>query len=268
MKQLYFLLFCLAFTACQPPVTETTVNPFNSGKWIDLTHTFDENTIYWPTAEKFSLDTVSEGETENGYYYSAFQFCAAEHGGTHLDAPVHFARGAWAVEEIPIEKLVGEVVVLDVSEKALPDPDYQASVEDLQAWEQANGIIPDNAILLLRTGYGKYWPDKKQYMGTDEVGAEAVAKLHFPALHPDAADWLVKNRKIKAFGLDTPSIDYGQSKLFETHQTFFKNNIPAFENVANLSELPIKGSYLMALPMKIKGGSGGPLRIIAWVPAG
>ena len=265
MKYFYFLFFSFSFIACQQPTVEQS-NPFQSGQWIDLSYTFDENTIYWPTAEKFALDTVSEGVTENGYYYSAYQFCAAEHGGTHLDAPVHFAAGKWPVEEIPVDKMIGEAIVVDVSEKALPNPDYQATVEDLQAWETVHGNIPEDAILLLHTGYGKYWPDRNQYMGTAEVGPDAVPKLHFPALHPDAAKWLVENRKIKAFGLDTPSIDYGQSKLFETHQILFKENIPAFENVANLEKLPAKGSYVVALPMKIKGGSGGPLRIIAWMP--
>ncbi len=266
MKYFYFLLSFLPFVACQQPATEKA-QPFSNGQWLDLSYTFDENTIYWPTAEKFALDTVSEGLTENGYYYSAFQFCAAEHGGTHLDAPVHFAKGQWTVEEIPLERMIGEAVVVDVSEKALLDPDYQASVTDLQSWEAEYGIIPEDVILLLHTGYGKFWPDRRQYMGTDEIGQKAVPKLHFPALHPDAATWLVNNRKIKAFGLDTPSIDYGQSKLFETHQILFKKNIPAIENIANLGELPVKGSYIIALPMKIKGGSGGPLRIIAWVPS-
>ena len=263
----YFLLFscCMLVSACQQ-TESVTVNPFDKGRWIDLSYTFDENTIYWPTAEKFALDTVSEGLTENGYYYSAYQFCAAEHGGTHLDAPIHFAAGKWPVEEIPIEQMIGEAVVVDVSEKALADPDYQASTADLQAWETKYGTIPDDAILLLHTGYGKFWPDRKRYMGTDEIGPDAVPKLHFPALHPDAAQWLVDNRKIKAFGLDTPSIDYGQSKLFETHQILFKENIPAIENIANLDDLPVKGSHVIALPMKIKGGSGGPLRMIAWVP--
>ena len=100
-------------------------------------------------------------------------------------------------------------------------------------------------------------------MGTDERGPAAVAKLHFPGLHPDAARWLVANRQINAIGLDTPSIDYGQSTLFESHRILFEKNIPAFENVANLDQLPVKGFTVIALPMKIKGGSGGPVRIIA-----
>ncbi len=265
---LLFLLPLLVACDTQEPATGDTsaVATFpETGKWIDLTHNFDENTIFWPTAEKFMLETVFEGATEKGYYYSAYQFCAAEHGGTHLDAPIHFSEGKQAVEEIPLDNLIGSAVVIDVSEKALPNPDYQFSVADIEAWEAENGQIPDGSILLIRTGYGQFWPDAVKYLGTDERGEEAVPKLHFPGIHPEAARWIVENRKIKAVGLDTPSIDYGQSSLFESHQILYEQNIPGFENVANLDQLPATGSHIIALPMKIKGGSGGPLRIIAWL---
>ena len=236
-----------------------------AGRWIDLSYDFSEKTIYWPTAEGFRFDTVFDGVTPAGFYYSAYNFCAAEHGGTHLDAPVHFAKGKWSADEIPLEQLTGEAVVIDVSEKALKNRDYQVIVEDIEIWEKKNNIIPDNSILLFHTGFGAYYPEAVKYLGTDEKGVEAVAKLHFPGIHPDAAAWLVKNRKIKAVGLDAASVDYGQSKDFKTHQVLYEQNIPGFENVANLEKLPVKGAYIIALPMKIKNGSGGPLRIIAWV---
>lgn len=237
-----------------------------SGKWIDLTHDFSSDTVYWPTGEGFKLEKVYEGQTEKGYYYAANKYTAEEHGGTHVDAPVHFAEGKQTVDEIPLERLTGPAVVIDVSTKALSSPDYQIGVEDFTRWEAENGTIPDKAIVLLNTGYGKYWADKKKYMGTDKKGQDAVAELHFPGLDPEAAKWLTENRKISAIGLDTPSIDYGQSELFESHRILFQENIPAFENVANLDELPPRGAFVFALPMKIKGGSGGPLRIIALVP--
>jgi kynurenine formamidase len=161
--------------------------------------------------------------------------------------------------------LIGAAVVVDVSRKAAANPDYQVGVGDLQRWERANRRLPPGTIVLLRTGFGKFWPDRKRYMGTDERGADAVAKLHFPGLSPDAARWLVRSRSIKAIGLDTPSIDYGQSQLFESHRILFEKNIPAFENLANLDRLPVKGFSVVALPMKIKGGTGGPLRIVAIV---
>ena len=238
---------------------------FTKGKWIDLTHDFSEETIYWPTAEGFRLTTDYEGVTEKGYYYSAYSYCSAEHGGTHLDAPIHFYEGRNTVDEIPVSQLIGEAIVVDVSENALPNSDYEVSVEDFENWEAANGRIPDGSIVLLRTGYGKYWPDRVKYMGTDGRGPEAVKDLHFPGLHPDAAKWLTENRKINAIGLDTPSIDFGQSTHYESHQILFEHNVPAFENVANLDKLPVKGAFVVALPMKIKGGSGGPLRIVAYI---
>lgn len=261
---LCFILALLLIAGCVKP--DSSTHSFPPGRWIDLTHDFSSETIYWPTSEPFQSETVFSGVTDKGFFYSAYKFCAAEHGGTHIDAPVHFAEGQNTVDEIPVEQLIGEAVIIDVSDKALGDRDYQINIQDFTLWESANGRIPDDAIVMLYTGYSRFWPDRIKYMGTDKLGLDGVKELHFPGLHPDAAAWLVQNRKISAIGLDTPSIDYGQSQLFESHQTLFKGNIPAFENVANLDKLPPKGALVIALPMKIKGGSGGPLRIIALIP--
>ena len=211
----------------------------------------------------FKLETDFEGMTDKGYFYSAYRYSAAEHGGTHLDSPVHFAKGRYTVDQIPLQQLMGPAVVVDVTRQCATNPDYLVSVADFQNWERRNGRIRPGTIVFLRTGYGKHYPDRKKYLGTDERGAAAVAKLHFPGLDPAAARWLTQNRSIKAIGLDTASIDYGQSTLFESHRILFEKNIPAFENVANLDQLPLKGFSVIALPMKIKGGSGGPLRIVA-----
>jgi kynurenine formamidase len=237
-------------------------------EWIDLSYAYDGNTIFWPTARPFEVEVVAAGVTDAGFYYAANNFCMAEHGGTHLDAPVHFAEGRHAADEIPLDRLVGPAVVVDVSDSAAADPDYQVRAEDLTEWEAVHGRIPDRSILLLRTGWGERWPDRERYLGTAREGPEAVPFLHFPGLHPDAARWLVENRTIDAVGIDTPSIDYGQSTLFETHRILYAENIPGFENVANLDRLPMVGAYVVALPMKIAGGSGGPLRIVGVVPAG
>lgn len=242
---------------------EMTSPSFPDGKVIDLSYSFDSDTVFWPTAEGFRLEKEFEGTTEKGYFYAANKFCTSEHGGTHIDAPIHFAQGKNTVDQIPLDQLIGNAIIVDVSKQSATNRDYQVSSDDFLQWEKANGKIPDGAIVFLRTGYGKYWPDRKKYMGTDERGADAVPKLHFPGLNPDAARWLVTNRSIKAIGLDTPSIDYGQSSLFESHRVLFDKNIPAFENLANLDALPIKGFTVVALPMKIKGGTGGPLRVIA-----
>jgi kynurenine formamidase len=204
--------------------------------------------------------------TEGGWYYEANTFRTAEHGGTHLDAPIHFAANRHHADEIPLERLMGPAVVIDISSQASSDRDYQVSVADFEAWEARNGRLPDGVIVLLRTGFGRFWPDREAYMGTAERGPEAVKSLHFPGLEPEAARWLVAEREIHAIGLDTPSIDHGQSADFESHRILFERNIPAFENVANLSGLPERGFHVIALPMKIRGGSGGPLRIVAIVP--
>ena len=256
-----YLIFVLSITL--PILSCANKNIFNEGQWIDLTYEFSEETIYWPTSTTFKKETVYEGHIEKGFYYSAYKFSTAEHGGTHIDSPVHFYEGRNSVDQIPIKQLVGEAVVVDVSKNALSDPDYEVCVQDLVSWESKHGKIPDRSILLLKTGYGKFWPDRTKYIGTDKLGEGAVKDLHFPGLHPEAAKWLVSNRNINAVGIDTAGIDRGQSTHFGSHVILFEANIPAFENVANLDKLPTKGAIVFALPMKIKGGSGGPLRIIA-----
>lgn len=254
-----FLIVLLLVTGCARHC------PFKEGKWVDLTYEFSNETVYWPTSEQFKLDTVFSGVTKSGFYYSASKFCAAEHGGTHLDAPIHFANGGKTTEEITLDRLCGQAVVIDVSEKALKDKDYQINVEDITSWETKNGKIPNDAIILFHTGYGRFWPDAKKYLGTGERGQDAVAKLRFPGLDQVCARWLVENRKIKAVGIDTASIDYGLSDMFETHRILLGNDILVFENVASLDKLPRKGAYIVAFPIKIKGGTGGPLRIAALI---
>ncbi|MGH7899648.1 MAG: cyclase family protein [Candidatus Binatia bacterium] len=238
---------------------------FPDGAIVDLSHPFDEKTIYWPTEKGFSLQRESDGMTEKGYYYRANKFFSPEHGGTHLDAPSHFWRDGIPVDAIPLEHLVAPAVVVDVTRKCRTDRDYQVTIDDFVDWEKTHKQIPDDSIVLVRTGFGKHWPNRKSYLGTDELGPAALAKLHFPGIHPDAATWLVREREVKAVGLDTASLDYGQSTLFETHVALFRHNVPGMENLANLERLPPTGITVVALPMKIRGGSGAPLRVIAIV---
>ena len=256
----YMWIACSAFAcAC-------VSQPGSFGRVVDLSHAYDADTIFWPTEEGFVLERGPQGITDGGYYYAANSFRTAEHGGTHIDAPVHFAKGRWTVDEIPLERLMGPAVVVDVAEACSTDPDHEVQLSELRSWEREHGRIPAGAIVLLHTGFGRYWPDRVRYMGTNERGAEAVAKLHFPGLHADAARFLVEEREIHAVGLDTPSIDRGQSKTFMAHRILFEANVPAFENLAGLERLPATGARVIALPMKIAGGSGGPLRIIAILP--
>ncbi|MFD2740064.1 cyclase family protein [Sulfitobacter aestuarii] len=235
------------------------------GSWVDLTHPFNADSVYWPTAETFTQTEVFAGHTDGGYFYSAYNFAAAEHGGTHIDAPIHFAEGALKVDELPIGQLVGPGFVIDVSAQAEADVDYQVTAADITGFEAEHGQIPQGAIVLLRTGRAGLYPDRESYMGTAERGEAAVANLHFPGLGLEGATLLVE-RGIAAVGLDTPSIDHGQSQDFATHVELMTHDIPAFENVADMSGLPATGSTIIALPMKIEGGSGGPLRIVAHLP--
>jgi len=244
--------------------TATAADVIDESKVIDLTYSFDEHTIYWPTAKPFRLETVSFAKTAAGYWYAANNICLAEHGGTHMDAPIHFAEGKRAADEVPVQQLIGPAVVIDVRAQAAKDADYRLSVADLEAWEKQHGRIPKGALVLMLSGWGERWPDKKRYLGTDQPGD--VEHLHFPGFSREAAEFLVSQRDIDAIGVDTPSMDYGPSKDFIVHQIINGADKPGLENVANLDKLPATGATLIALPMKIAKGSGGPARIIALLP--
>ncbi len=259
----FFIIVTVALAGC---TSQTAPMTMTGGRWVDLTHAFSGQTIYWPNADRFKLETVFDGTTAKGYHYSANRYTAAEHGGTHMDAPIHFDAQGQTVEHIPLERTIGPVVVVDASAKALANRDYLFGPGDFLAWEKTHDRIPAGTIVLLRTGYDRYWPDAVNYLGTAERGDAAIPKLHFPGLAPEGARWLTEQRQIKAVGLDTASIDYGQSTLFESHRILAKGNVPIFENLSGLGGLPPTGATLIALPMKIEGGSGAPLRAVAWLP--
>jgi kynurenine formamidase len=262
-----FLLIALLILSVAAEAAETRRPPIDlqGVRVVDLTHPFDEKTLYWPTSPtKFQLDRLSYGKTAAGYFYSANVFCTPEHGGTHLDAPIHLGEGKRTLDQIPPEQLIGPAVVLDVRAKAAADPDYRLTLEDVLAWEKQHGPIPQGAIVLLRTGWGERWPDRKRYLGDDKPGD--ASNLHFPSYGAESARALIEQRKAGAIGVDTASIDHGPSKDFIVHQIVSSANVPGLENVANLSELPATGAWVIALPMKIAGGSGGPVRIVALVP--
>ena len=269
MPRLVPLALLLAL-ACRPqerPSRPAALpDPLSAGTWVDLSHDFSSETIYWPTAKPFSLEVVSAQTTPAGFYYAANDFAASEHGGTHLDAPIHFAEGRHTADQVPLDRLIGAAVVVDVAARADADADFLLDVAALEAWERSHGRIPDGTIVLVRTGWSSRWPDKAGYLGTTKTGPAGVAELHFPGIDSSVARWLSAERHAKAVGIDTPSIDYGQSKTFDAHQILLAQNIPVFENVTSLGRLPASGAFVVALPMKIKGGSGGPLRIVALVP--
>lgn len=231
---------------------------------VDLSHAYGEGTLYWPTDTRgFELNTLAEGETPAGFFYAAKEFASAEHGGTHLDAPYHFAEGQVDVAGIPLSRLILPGLVVDVSDQAAADPDYRVSAADLEGWEARNGTIPAGSAVLLRTGWASRWPDALAYLGDDTPGD--ATNLHFPALGADAMRSLVE-RDVGLVGIDTASTDYGPSTDFIVHQIGAAAGIPNLENLADLSALPETGFLLLALPMKIEGGSGAPVRVVALLP--
>ncbi len=248
----------------QPRVEIAPPNFIDESKVIDLTYDFDEETIYWPTAKPFLWEKEVWGRSEGGYWYAAARYSASEHGGTHLDAPIHFGEAGSATDQIALSRLVGPAVVIDISKACDKDPDYRLTVDDVTGWEKSNGMIPVDSIVLIRTGWGKFWPDKKKYLGTDVEGD--VENLHFPGVSREAAEFFAKQRKIDGVGIDTASLDHGPSKDFIAHQVLNSSHIYGLENIASLERLPARGATLIALPMKIKGGTGGPARIIAILP--
>ena len=181
--------------------------PIDAARVVDLTYPFNDKSIYWPTAQKFSLTQVAWSRIDGGPWYASNDYAASEHGGTHLDAPIHFAPNGWSTAEIP--------------------------------------------------------SDARLYLGSDVRGS--IEGLSFPGFGPDAARALV-DRRVDMVGLDTASLDHGASTDFASHRIFCEANVPGLENVANVDQLPPVGATLIALPMKIESGTGGPCRIIAFIP--
>lgn len=252
--------------ATQPKaaVIQGEVSLPEGARLVDLTYPFDDRTIYWPTAAAgFVLKQVHHGPAAAGFFYASNDFCAPEHGGTHLDAPIHFAEGRSTADAVPISRLVGPAAVIDVSAAAAKDADYRLTKADIEAFEREYGAVAPGTVVLIRTGWGRRWPDRKRYLGDDRPGD--ASNLHFPGIGEDAARALVA-RGVASVGIDTASIDHGPSKGFIAHRVLLGADIPAFENVASLDALPARGALVIALPMKIRGGSGGPLRIVALLP--
>ena len=259
----WFSLMLFFPVACErtPDLSTVAETSLEIPRVVDLTYPFDERTIYWPTdTEGFRHERVFYGRTEAGYWYATFNLAASEHGGTHLDAPIHFAEGRQSVEQIPIERLVAPGVKINISEQAGRDRDYRLTAADIAAWEAQAGRVPENAIVLIETGWGRYWGDRLMYLGSDREGD--ASDLHFPGIGRDAAELLVE-RRVGLVGIDTASLDHGPSRDFITHQVLNGADIAGLENVANLGELPERGFLIVALPMKIGGGSGAPCRIVA-----
>jgi kynurenine formamidase len=258
------------FFACTalliPVVLYTAQRPLDitGQRIVDLSHAYGSDTVYWPTSpSRFKLDALAAGQTPGGYFYSANMLCTPEHGGTHLDAPYHFFEKGLTTDKVPLQQLIAPAVVIDITRQSAANRDYRLTREDVAAFEKANGRIERGSIVLLRTGWSRYWPNAKAYLGDDTPND--ASKLSFPSYGADAARMLVEDRGAGALGVDTASTDYGRSTDFEVHRILAPKGVAGLENLTNLDQLPARGALLIALPMKIEGGSGGPLRAVALV---
>ena len=228
-------------------------------KVVDLSHTLNESTpVYEETSQSpYKAKTVATFEKD---HYFAREICLPEHFGTHLDAPAHFARGQWTLDQIPPERLVAPVFVIDVSDPVKGNPDYQVTAADITTWEQQHGRIRPGSVVIVRTGWNSRWNSSKDYRNADAKGT-----MHFPGYSLEAAKLLVAHG-VFGLGIDTLSIDYGPSADFPVHQYTLAHKLYHLENVANLEGVPAVGATIIAAPMKLEGGSGSPVRIIALVP--
>ena len=232
---------------------------------VDLSHSYGENTLYWPTSPTaFEKEELDYGMTEGGWFYSSYSVCTPEHGGTHLDAPMHFAAGGISTEKIPLENLLAPAVVIDVSEQAATDRNYRLTASDVRDFEAKHGEIAEGAIVLMRTDWSRHWPDAIAYLGDDTPGD--ASNLQFPGFGAEATRILAEQRKVALLGVDTASVDYGKSQDFIVHRIGSAQGVANLENLTNLNQLPATGALVLALPMKIEGGSGGPARVVALVP--
>lgn len=253
--------------ACAPTPIRTPALDLARVDLVDLTHPLSSKTLFWPTSPTgFELKQLSAGMTPGGWYYSAYTFSAPEHGGTHMDAPIHFSESGLTVDRIPLAALIAPAVVIDVSAQAKADRDYRLTAGDIATFESASGRIPAGSIVLLHTGWDARYNDRMAYFGDTTKGR--ADSLHFPGYGADAARILVDERTVAGLGIDSPSVDYGPSSDFQVHRIGAAKNVFNLENLTGLNKLPATGAYLFALPMKLEGGSGGPVRAVAVVPKG
>lgn len=259
---LLMILPAAAFPQQQDPLAEV-FRDVKSGaiEIVDLTHPLDARSPYWPEGAPQSPFHASVVSTYDHGGYFARVVTLPEHFGTHMDAPAHFDPKGLTVDQIPVWKFLRPAVVVDVSEKVKSNSDYRVTAQDIQDWEKVHGPIPKESVVFFRTGWAERWPSQKNYMNQDSQGV-----LHFPGLSVEAARFLIEHAHPVAIGIDTGSIDYGPSKDFEVHHLTMSAGLYHLENVANLDRLPARGADVIAFPMKLRGGSGGPARVVALVP--
>jgi kynurenine formamidase len=232
--------------------------PSGKTRVIDLSYAINDKLVPWPGDAKWFEAQVNATVEKNGYFTRSFWML--EHYGTHLDAPVHFPPGKITVDEIPARKLFGPAVVLDARAESAKDADYKVPAAHVEEWEKRHGRIPEGAIVLLRTGWASRWPDAQRYRNQD-----VQERMHFPGYSVEAAKLLI-GRRVSGLGCDTMSADYGASEDFSVHHAVLGAGLYQLENLADLSDLPETGAFLVVAPIKLEGGSGGAVRVFALLP--
>jgi kynurenine formamidase len=222
---------------------------------VDLSYAINDKLVPWPGDEKVFEAKINATVEKNGYFTRSFWML--EHYGTHLDAPIHFPPGKTTVDQIPVKQFFGPAVVLDVRAEAAKDADYRVPAARVEEWEKKHGGISEGSIVLLRTGWASRWPDAHKYRNQDAQG-----KMHFPGFSAEAAKLLI-SRKVSGIGCDTLSADYGASEDFAVHHLVLGAGLYQLENLADLSEVPEAGAFLVVAPIKLEGGSGGAVRVFA-----
>jgi kynurenine formamidase len=225
---------------------------------LDLAYTINDRLVPWPGDLKWFEAKVNSTVEENGYFTRSFWML--EHYGTHLDAPIHFPPGKTPIDQIPAKQFFGMAVVFDVRKEGAADADYRLHPKRIDEWEERYGRIPEGAIALLRTGWASRWPDVRRYRNQDAEG-----KMHFPGFSVEAVERLIE-RKMGGIGCDTMSVDRGASEEFPVHRLALGAGLYHLENLSDLSDLPEAGAYLVVAPIKLEGGSGGPVRVFALLP--
>lgn len=224
---------------------------------VDLTHTYGEDFPVFPGGPQLEIETMTT-VADGGYYKNLLTL--DEHTGTHMDAPAHFAEDGITADQIPAEQLIAPLVVIDISERAVSDPDTEGTVDDITAWEDDNGPLPAGAFVALYSGWEARLDDPASYVNLDDQDVQ-----HYPGWAPEAAAFLVEERDIVGAGVDTLSLDYGASADFGTHLTLLPAGKYGLENLANLGEVPATGAIIVVGGPKHEGASGGPTRAFALI---
>lgn len=241
--------------AAFPRVASATRGRKTARRFQDLTHTFTAGFPVFVPGTEPERETIAEYATD-GFYAQRWTF--GEHAGTHMDAPGHFVPGARMSPQITPRELLVPIVVVDISRKAQRDPDAMVEVDDLVHFERSHGRIPEGALVAMDSGWAGKVDDPLEFKG-----GEMFPNYHFPGFSQGAARWLLRRRHVSAIGVDTLSLDPGNSTTFPVHVDLLSADRYGLENLANLDRIPPQGAtaYVGVIPWE--QGSGGPCRVIA-----